>query len=130
VFIRARRLHDQLFAGELVYACQIPANKGTHQCALDVIGEGMGAFVDLVSAEGGFVSALRILHRPGGGPCLRVSIHDLNRHVAVGRVDKQSGTVSPLNFPVCAFLFEPGQSLRSDKPVLSALSATAILATG
>jgi len=50
--------------------------------------------------------------------------------VAVARVDKQPGTVSPVNFTVCALLFEPGQAPRSDKPIFDALIATAILAAG
>jgi hypothetical protein len=29
-------------------------------------------------------------------------------------LDQHPGTVSPVNFPVCAFLFEPGQPPRSD----------------
>jgi len=83
-----------------------------------VVAEGVSAFVDLISAKGGLVSVLRILHRRRSGLCLLVSIHDLDRHVAIARVDKQSGTLSPVNFPVCTFLFEPGQPPRSDKPVL------------
>jgi hypothetical protein len=50
-----------------------------------------------------------------------VSIHDLDGDEAVGRIDKQPGTVNPVNFPVCSFLFERGQSPSSDKPVPDAL---------
>jgi hypothetical protein len=62
------------------------------------------------------------------GSCLLVSIHDPNRHVAVGRIDKQRRTVSPVNFPGYNFLFEQGQSPSSDKPVPDALIQIAILA--
>ncbi len=130
VFIRARRLHDELFAGQLVYARQVFADKGPHQCARNVIGKAVSAFVDLICAKGGFVAALRVLHRRSVGPRMRVPIHHLDRHVAVARVDKQPGTVSPVNFPICAFLFEPGQPPRSDKPSPDALVSTAILAAG
>ena len=61
VFIRASRLHDELFARELECARQVFADKGPHQCALNVIGEGVSAFVDLICAKGGLVAALRIL---------------------------------------------------------------------
>src|SRR5712692_10547689 len=44
VFIRARRLHDELFARKVVYARQVFADKGSHQCALDVIGELVSGF--------------------------------------------------------------------------------------
>jgi hypothetical protein len=49
--------------------------------------------------------------------------------VAVARVDRQPGTVRPVNFPVCAFFFEPGQPPRSDKPFPDALISTAIFST-
>jgi hypothetical protein len=58
-----------------------------------------------------------------------VSIHDLDGHEAVGRIDKQPGTVNPVNFPVCSFLFERGQSPSSDKPVPDALIHIAISAS-
>jgi hypothetical protein len=45
-------------------------------------------------------------------------------------LDKQPGTVSPVNFPVCAFLFEPGQPPRSVEASPEALISTAILAAG
>src|SRR5271167_2722835 len=48
--------------------------------------------------------------------------------MAVAGVDKQPSTVSPVNFPVCAFLFEPGQPPGSDKPALDGLTVSAILA--
>ncbi len=48
----------------------------------------------------------------------------------VARVDKQPGTVSPVNFPVCALLFEPHQPPRSDKSSPDALISTSILAAG
>src|SRR5258708_32116447 len=104
------------------------------QCALNVIGEVVSAFVDLICAKGGLVAALRVLHRRSVGRCIRVGlrfpIHHLTRHVAVARVDKQPGAVGPVNFSVCALLFEPGQPPRSDKPVPDALISTAILAAG
>jgi hypothetical protein len=130
VFIRARRLHDELFAGKLVYARQVFADKGPHQCPLNVIGKAVSAFVDLICAKGGFVAALRVLHRRSVGPRMRVPIHHLDRHVAVAGEDKQPGTISPVNFSVRAFLFEPGQPLRSDKPSPDALISNAILAAG
>jgi hypothetical protein len=115
VFIRASRLHDELFARELECARQVFADKGPHQCALNVEGEGVSAFVDLIGAKGGLVPALRILRGPSGGLWLRVTFHDLDRQVSVAREDKQPGRVGPVNFPVCTFCFEPGQLPRSTK---------------
>ena len=74
VFIRARRLHDQLFARHVVYARQVFADKGPHQRTLNVIGEAVSAFVDLVCAKGCLVTALRVLHRRSVGRCLRVRL--------------------------------------------------------
>src|SRR6516225_2526273 len=130
VLIRPSRLHDELFAGKLVYARQIFAYKGPRERALNVEREGVRAFVDLVCAKGGLVPPLRILVRPGWSPCLRFAFHNLNRHVAVARVDKHPGTVNPVRFPVCTLLFEPGQPPRADKPVPDALIDTAILVAG
>jgi hypothetical protein len=78
-----------------------------------VISEGVSAFVDHVSTIRRFVAALRILHRSTRTRWLRVVVHDLHRHVAVGCVDEQPDTVSPMDFPVCSFLLEPSQSPRS-----------------
>ena len=94
------------------------------------MGEVVSAFVDLICAKGGLVAALRILHRRSLGPCLRVRIHHLDRNGAVARVDKQPGTAGPVSFPVCAFLFKPGQPPRSDKPSPDAVIDIAILAAG
>ena len=58
VFIRASRLHDELFARELECARQVFAYKGPHQCALNVEGEGVRAFVDLIGAKGGLDTRL------------------------------------------------------------------------
>ena len=120
-FIRARRLHDELFAGKFKYACQVFVDKGPHQGTLDVKGEVVSAFVDLICAKGGLVAAQCVLRRGGVGRCLQVGlwipIHHLDRHVAVARVDKDAGTISPVNFPVCAFLFEPGQPPRADETI-------------
>src|SRR5208283_5392971 len=107
VFLRVSRLHDELIAGQLECARQVFTDKGPHQCALNVEGEGVSAFVDLIGAKGSLVAALRVLHRRSAGPWLRVPIHHLDRRVAVARVDKQPGTVSPVNPPVCTFLLEP-----------------------
>src|SRR5579864_2731250 len=129
-FIRAIRLHDELVAGKVVYAFQIFADKGPHQCALDVIGEAVSAFVDLIGPKGGLVSALRVLNRRGVGPCLRILIHHLDRHVTVARVDKQPSAVSPVNFAVCALLLEPGKAPRSDELSPDSLISTVNLAAG
>ena len=67
VFVGVRGLHNKLFAGEREGAREVFADEGAHECALDVVGEGVGVFVDLVCAEGGFVAALRILLRLGRG---------------------------------------------------------------
>src|SRR6516165_3021088 len=128
VFVWVRRLHDELSAGKLVHSCQLLPYEGSHQRALNVKGEGVSAFVDLICAERGFVSALHISHRRSATPCLRVSVHHLDRHVAVARKDKQPGTVSPVNFPVCTRLFEPSQPPGSDKPVSYARIDRLILA--
>jgi hypothetical protein len=50
VFIRARQLHDELFARKLIYARQVFAYQGAHQCAVNMILEGSSAFVDLICA--------------------------------------------------------------------------------
>ena len=59
VFIRAERLHDQLFARELVCTPQVFTYKVPNQCALNVIAKAASAFVNLISAIGGFVAASR-----------------------------------------------------------------------
>src|SRR6266571_5764212 len=130
VFIGVRRLHDQLLAGQLEQARQVLAYEAPDQCALDVIGEGVSARVDLISAERGLVSALRLLHRPGGRPCLRVSIHDLDRHAAFAREDEHPAAVRPVDLPGSASLFEPDQPPCSDEPVPYALVDIAILGVG
>src|SRR6266571_9304193 len=130
VFIGARRPHDQLRARQLEPARQVLAYEAPDQCALDVIREAVSAFVDLVSAERGLVSALRVLHRPRGRSCLLVSIHDLDRHAPFAREDEHPGTVGSVNVSVGIFLFEPGQPPGSDEPVPYALVDIAILAAG
>src|SRR6266478_8425484 len=48
VFVGVGGLHDKLVAVELEGAREVFADEGAHECALDVVGEGMNAFVDLV----------------------------------------------------------------------------------
>src|SRR5262245_52678065 len=129
MFIWVRRLHDQLLAGELELARKVP-DEAPYHCPLDMKREGVSVFVDLIGAKRSLVPALHILHRPSLASCLRVAIHDLDRHVALAREDKQPRTVGTVNFPICIRLFEPGQPPRSHKPVSDALIATAILAFG
>src|SRR5271165_4057590 len=130
VFFRVSRLHDELFARELECARQIFTDKAPHQSALDVIGKAVSAVVDLIRAKGGLVAPLRVLHRRTAGHWRRVPIHHLDRHVAVASVDKQPATVSTVSLPVCAFLFEPSQPPRSDKPLPGAFISQAILGGG
>jgi len=130
MFIRASRLHNELFTRELECTRQVFADKAPHQCDLDVESKGVGAFVDFMCAKGGLVAALRILLRPSRGLCLRVTFHDLDRHVGIACEDKQPSRVGPVNFSVRALPFERGQPPRSDKPVLDGLGSTAILAAG
>jgi hypothetical protein len=119
VFVRASRLHDELFAGKLVFALQVFADKAPRQRTLDVKAEVVRGFADRICAKGGFVFGLRLLHRRSIGyflrTGLRVPIPHLHRHVAVACVHKQPGAVSPVNFPVRACLFEPCPPPRSDK---------------
>jgi len=49
--------------------------------------------------------------------------------MAVARVDEQPGAVSPVNVPVRAFLFKPGQPPSPDKPIPNAITDAALLAT-
>ena len=63
VFVRASRLHDELFAGKLVFALQVFADKAPHQRTLDGKGEVVRGFVDRICAKGGFAAGLRLLHR-------------------------------------------------------------------
>src|ERR1700756_5143151 len=131
MFLRMSRLYDQLFAGKFECTRQVSADKSPHHCALNVEGEGAVAFVDFICAKGCLVSALGVLHR-GGASCrlrvgLRVPIHHLDRHVSVAGVDQQTCAVSPVNFPVCALLFEPTQPPRSDEAVPDAVTRIAIL---
>ena len=77
VFVRASRLHDELFARELECARQVFADKGPHERAFNMEGEGVSV-VDLVRAKRGLVPALRILLRPSRGLCLRVAFHHLH----------------------------------------------------
>ena len=72
VFIRARRLHDKLFAGKFVYARQVFADKGPNQRAFDMKDEVVSRFVNVVRAKGGLVAALRVLHRRSVGRFLRI----------------------------------------------------------
>ena len=118
VFIRASRLHDELFARELERARQVFADKGPHERAFNMEGKGVSV-VDLVRAKRGLVPALRILLRPSRSLCLRVAFHHLDRHVAVAGEDKQPCRVGLVNLPVCALLFERGQPPCSDKPFLN-----------
>src|SRR5437867_8274046 len=97
VFVGARRLHDHLSAGQLEEAHQVLADEAPDQRTLDVERELARAFVDLVSAERGLVSALRVLHRPRGRPCLGISVHDLDRHAALAREDEQPRAVRAVN---------------------------------
>src|SRR4029079_6481214 len=76
---RVGGLHDELVALELVDARQGLADQGADQGALDVIREGVRAFIDLESAERGLVAALRVLLRSGVRDGRRRSIHDLYR---------------------------------------------------
>ena len=46
--------------------------------------------------------------------------------MAVARVDKQPGAVSPLNLAVCALLFQPGEPPCSDELLPKTPSATVI----
>jgi len=103
---RVGGLHGHLVAGKLENARQVFADKAPHQCALHVKGEVMSALVDLIPAERSFVTALRVLRR-AGLVSLRVSVHDLDRHVPVARVNKQTAAVRPVHVPVRAFLVEP-----------------------
>jgi hypothetical protein len=92
------RLHSELFARELECTRQAFADKAPHQCALDVESKGVGALVDFHMCQ----------RRPGSRPantvqaqqglCLRVTFHDLDRHVGVACVDKQPSRVGPVNF--------------------------------
>src|SRR5271165_551632 len=127
VLIRASWLHDELFARKLKRARQVFADKGPHERAFNMEGEGVSV-VDLVRAKRGLVAALRILLRPSMSLCLRVAFHHLDRHVAVAGEDKQPGRIGLVNFPVWAFLFERGQPPRSDKPVPDTVIPTAVLA--
>src|SRR4051812_31197492 len=95
MFIRVRRLHDELIAGKLVCTLQVFTYKRSDQCALDVKSESVSV-VDLIAAKGRLVSALRVLHRRSVVRRWRVSIHDLNRHLAVGRVDEKPRTIRPV----------------------------------
>ena len=73
VFIRARRLHDKLFAGKFVHPRQVFADKAPNQCAFDVKDEVVSGFVNLIRAKGGLVAALRVLHRRSIGSFLRLA---------------------------------------------------------
>jgi len=121
VFIRTRRLHDELFARQLEHARQVFADKGSQQCTFDVIGKSVSAVVDRIRAKGSLVAALRILLRGSWGLCLRVAFHHLDRHVAVAGEDKQPSRVGLVNLPVCALLFERDEPPCSDKPVTDAV---------
>src|SRR5260221_4143368 len=109
VFVGARRLHDQLSARQLEQARQVLADEAPDQRTLDVKRELARGFVDLVSAERGLVPGLRILHRPRGRPCLRISVHDLDRHAALAREDEQPRAVRAVNCTVSTLLFEPDE---------------------
>jgi hypothetical protein len=89
----------------------------------------MSALVDLIPAKRSFVTALRVLRR-AGLVSLRVSVHDLDRHVPVACVNKQPAAVRPVHVPVRAFLFEPGQSPSPDQAIPDALINLALLGGG
>jgi len=129
VFVWIRRLHDELVARKLVNALQVLADQRSNERTFYVIGEGVRRLVNLVSPKGSFVPALRILDRTGLGRRPRVAIHDLNRHVTVARVKKQSNAVSPMYFSICILFFEPGKPPRSDKSVANVGTYLAILAS-
>src|ERR1700722_41936 len=134
MFVRDSRLHDELLTGKFKYACQVFADKSPYQCALNVKGQVMSRFVDLICTERRLSATRRILHwrsfvrRLSFG--LRVLVHHLDRHVAVARVDQQPGAVNSVNLPVRTLLFEPGQPPGSDKPLPDVLIRAAILAAG
>src|SRR3954467_7664443 len=61
MFVGAGRLDDQLIAGELVQTLQVLPDQTANQRAFDMERPGLRAFVDVVAAIRGFVSALRVL---------------------------------------------------------------------
>src|SRR5579863_7591439 len=114
VLFWVRRFYDQLVAGKLIHAGQIPANQRPHQRALHVICERVGV-VDVVPPERRLVASSLVVHRRRPARGLRVLIHDLHRHVPIASVDQKASAVGSVNFSVCGGLFEPGQSPRTNE---------------
>src|SRR6516225_9135186 len=93
---------------------KVSTDQTAHHCALHVKGEVVGTFVDLVTAKRRLIAAYRIPRRPGFTASLRLTIHDLDRHVAVAGKDQHPGAVSFADSSVGIRLFKRSQPPSSN----------------
>ena len=127
MFVGTGRGDDQLIPRKLVPTLQVFSNQTANHGPFDVERPGLRAFVDVISAIRGFVSALRVLDRSGVAAA-GIAIHHLDGCVPVTGEHEQARAVSAVHLSVCPGFFEPRKSPRADKSFAIALSGRGALA--